>query len=706
MKFKISFFIIALFSLNVLYAQVNGNQERKMAIYVPDDPNATNYIADVSSMKQIAAVTGLPYQMTSNLEECLSYGLILFSSPIVDNTFTIAQIASLTNYVENGGCLIFGGLNDPDLFDLAGIESLTEKNTRKYMSFTSPEDSKELRWIDDPYEREIKLGATTYDIIFPTYGYNVSDGEIMGEFRTGKASLVKSKRGEGLVYSLGFAWRDVVIRNLLNRDYNATRVYEGLFDVTSDVIMLLVRGMFTEAIPNSVWISPAPYESKSVLMITHDICSHTAHIFSNDFAQMELERGISATYNITTHKFIDDFNGDNYTSHLPQMQLLLLKNHVVGSHSYGHFPDFDNPEVFPVGEKISNLTEYKAHYSTEENRTIGGTVYGELGISKTLLENDLNTDIKMHRSGHLAVNPAQYNVLDDLGFKYSSSYTARNLLSSFPFFSHVDREMNGPEIPVIEIPITSSDVFGSYTGLPMDEFNWMDKAEHWVEVTEKYANNNAPATLLVHPNRSYKLDALEYALDNMSQDIYPMELTKYADFWTEKNNLKFSSLISGNVLKIYADDSFLSNSKYSFVIDYPSNVERVEFYNDNNELQEFYQKEYYLGTSIFYQKSMNEVQKKTSSFNHSNPILEQNYPNPFSYYTTIEYTSPENAHVKLEVFDIYGRMVKSLINENKLAGVYKIEVAANSFSRGVYFYRIHIQSDDKYTSLTKKMIIK
>ncbi len=265
--------------------------------------------------------------------------------------------------------------------------------------------------------------------------------------------------------------------------------------------------------------------------------------------------------------------------------------------------------------------------------------------------------------------------------------------------------MNGAELPILEMGLAISDVFGT-DGIPIDEFNWMDKAEIWTTVTEQYANNNSFTNILVHPNRSYKVDALEYLLDHMSKDIYPMELTQYGEFWKEKNTIKFASYIEDNKMKIFTDEVGLGNDQFSFVVDFPNGIDAIEIYNNEGELQDFYQREYYLGTGLMYQKSFQDIPLKSVSFDGVDQVLYQNYPNPFSYYTTIEYHVPEDAYVSLQVFDLYGRVIGDLVNEKQKAGIYNLEFSAKNHGKGIYFYRIHIQAGDKYSFATKKMIIK
>ncbi|MBO6794816.1 MAG: S8 family peptidase [Balneolaceae bacterium] len=82
--------------------------------------------------------------------------------------------------------------------------------------------------------------------------------------------------------------------------------------------------------------------------------------------------------------------------------------------------------------------------------------------------------------------------------------------------------------------------------------------------------------------------------------------------------------------------------------------------------------------------------------------LFQNYPNPFNPATTISYQVPQNARVSLEVFDINGRLVKTLINnEVQHAGVYSRRFNSNVLSSGVYFYRLSVGDQVE----TKKMLL-
>ena len=69
-------------------------------------------------------------------------------------------------------------------------------------------------------------------------------------------------------------------------------------------------------------------------------------------------------------------------------------------------------------------------------------------------------------------------------------------------------------------------------------------------------------------------------------------------------------------------------------------------------------------------------------------LLEQNYPNPFNLTTTIRYSVPEHTNVTLKIFDLLGREVATLVNEEKQTGFYNVKFDGSSLASGIYFYRI------------------
>ena len=85
----------------------------------------------------------------------------------------------------------------------------------------------------------------------------------------------------------------------------------------------------------------------------------------------------------------------------------------------------------------------------------------------------------------------------------------------------------------------------------------------------------------------------------------------------------------------------------------------------------------------------------------TNFFLSQNYPNPFNPSTNINYSLSATSHVVLKVYDILGREVAKLVNEEKHSGNYKIIFNGSNLSSGVYFYRIQAGN----FTVTKKFVL-
>ncbi len=83
--------------------------------------------------------------------------------------------------------------------------------------------------------------------------------------------------------------------------------------------------------------------------------------------------------------------------------------------------------------------------------------------------------------------------------------------------------------------------------------------------------------------------------------------------------------------------------------------------------------------------------------------LFQNYPNPFNPTTKIKFSLPENAKVKVSVYDVLGRELKTLVNKNFEAGYHSVNFDANKFTSGVYIYSIETK---KFTKVRKMVLIK
>lgn len=87
--------------------------------------------------------------------------------------------------------------------------------------------------------------------------------------------------------------------------------------------------------------------------------------------------------------------------------------------------------------------------------------------------------------------------------------------------------------------------------------------------------------------------------------------------------------------------------------------------------------------------------------------LEQNFPNPFNPITHINFQTPEKSFVRLKVYDLLGKEVATLLNEEKQGGYYSQEFDASNLASGVYLYYLNASSVDRKNNviLYRKMIL-
>jgi len=129
----------------------------------------------------------------------------------------------------------------------------------------------------------------------------------------------------------------------------------------------------------------------------------------------------------------------------------------------------------------------------------------------------------------------------------------------------------------------------------------------------------------------------------------------------------------------------------------------LPFFSDFRTLINFNEKIFVgLGAGIFSRpvSQLTEISNPVSitpvEFN-----LKQNYPNPFNPVTTIKFSVPKNQFVKINVYDVSGKMVAELVNGYRTTGEHEVSFDATKLSSGIYFYEL--KTND--FSETKKMLL-
>jgi hypothetical protein len=95
-----------------------------------------------------------------------------------------------------------------------------------------------------------------------------------------------------------------------------------------------------------------------------------------------------------------------------------------------------------------------------------------------------------------------------------------------------------------------------------------------------------------------------------------------------------------------------------------------------------------MSTGLYICKFTPPVTNADDELNPSEFKLNQNYPNPFNPSTKIEYKLKDNNFVSLNIYDVLGNEVASLVNETKTAGSYEVTFDASNLPSGIYLARL------------------
>ena len=671
-------FTIISFLIIFLFCSLNAQAEiRGIAILDLSIKKSETNDAQLISVEHMVKVAGTNYVITSDIEAASNYSMIFCSSILGESTFTSDEKTSLILYVENGGILLAPRVEDEDLFDLFGISGFESDFARFEINWDSTSSSKALEWIDEPEEWTVSLGRSTHDEIYKTLAYTPTSAESLATFKDGSSAITQNSYGDGKAVTVGLSFKEVILRNQINRDFEAQRITSNGFEPSSDVFSLFVRGLYIEHQPYAVWKHTSPGHSASTLMITHDIDSRTGMDTLVSFVDYQFEHNIEATYNVTVRYFEDALMSSFYLSRQETLDYIQSKGQGFGSHSVGHFFDFADESIFPIGEPGNTKTSYTPF--NDGDVTTGGTVFGECEVSKNELESDIGINIRTFRAGHLAFPKYLIDVLDELGYDYNSTVSASDVLTNFPYRNKKSRSFSGDVSNIYEIPVTISDVFHDD---PINSFNYLNKSEIWLDVTLKNIGNGAPTALLIHPNRDYKLEGLKYYLDHLPDDIHIMEMSLFGDYWRARDTFNFNSIVEEEVLTVVIPNDEDLDNNISFVVNNGQLLNTIVVKSEDGNILNFQQENWTDNDVVLFYK---DVISNTNSFVSKARELSI-YPSPTNGFFNIEFDLIQSGKTQINLFNIQGEKVMQILDQNLNAGEHKwsANFSPQKTSRGIY----------------------
>lgn len=471
---------------------------------------------------------GIPFFVTRDLGTAFRHRLVILSPSVDGRTFTDQQVHEIEAYVRQGGNIfavnVFAGALKP----IFGFQNFEPSRKRYAIDFGGEKDPI-LRYINRPEEQSVRLGDKKYGDIFWTNGYTPSPGaKVLARFEDGTATLLKQTTGKGSTYLCGVSFQDSVLRSQVNRDFDAERRYVNAFEPGADVWMLLLRAWYEANEPGAVRLATLPGGQNSVLLLTHDVDWENSFGPALDYARMENEHHARSTFFIQT-KYVSDYNSKSffYGDDLQDLKQLFAQGFSVGSHSIIHSRGFNR---FDLGTGDETFANYRPKGTGFDTAT-GATVFGEVRVSKQLLDGELSGhETIAFRAGHLRVPPSLPEALQRTGYRFDSSFTADDVLTNFPYALPLGLGFE-EDSGLYELPVT----FEDEEAPPLPQ-----RVDSMLGVIRANAENGAINVLLIHPNLAgEKLAAEKELLEKLPSGVPATDLQSFALFWRARDRLQW-----------------------------------------------------------------------------------------------------------------------------------------------------------------------
>jgi len=494
----------------------------QVAVYWSNSDSVLEIVHSLSEM-------GVPFFITRDLDQALKHRLVMIYPTADGRTFTEAQIARLTQHVQNGGSIFAVNVFAGGLRAIFGFHDYAASRRRYRVDFVDASDPI-TRYLNRPEEKEVRLGDPKLGDIFWTNGYTPEGhATVVARFEDGTAALLRNNFGKGVAYLAGVSYFDAVLRSQVDRDYEAQRHYVNQFEPGADVWLLLLRAWYESEEPGAVRLDTIPSGQDSVLLLSHDVDWENSFAPGLDYARMEKQHGARSTFFIQT-KYVSDYNSKSFFfgKDLEDLNELYTEGSTIGSHSIIHSRGFNH---FDLGTGTEAFPAYQPRGTGFESAT-GATVFGEVRVSKSLIDGALvGHHTIFFRAGHLRVPDSLPEALQRCGYEFDSSFTADDVLSNFPYAMPLGVGF-AEDSGIYEFPVTFEDE---------EQPPLLQRVDSMLEVVRANAENGAINVLLIHPNRAAdKLQAEQKLLENLPHDVTATDMQSYAEFWRGRAELQWS----------------------------------------------------------------------------------------------------------------------------------------------------------------------
>jgi peptidoglycan/xylan/chitin deacetylase (PgdA/CDA1 family) len=495
-------------------------------------------------LEKALKIMGMPYDVTHKVSQACAYGIIYMAGQVTNDGLKAREREALYRVVEDGGILVANSIKANILFPLFGVNDFQESQQRYQATIDSSGEERFLKYLNHPKERIIPLGnRNIYKNVAWTTGYDISTARPVASFEDGTSALCYNFYGEGTTFLWGIGYTQGIHLPLLGRDYEAQSKWINSFEPATDIFLLTTRAIYEESVDPAVYLYTVPFGQESAFVITHDNDAQMSFKNSVEFAKLEKRFGVRATYFNTTKYVPDETDIAYYTpENVAFINQVKKLGGEIGSHSVLHSQDF---EYLPLGTR----TVTKRTYRPLQNPT----VFGEVKVSRELLDNDLQgQNTVSYRSGYLGFPRRLIYALQKSGYRYDSNFSANDIMCNFPFMAFSERNLESKESDIVEIPVIFDGSMGHLRQDNLDEV-----LAEWLRIIRCNAENEAISCILLHPDvTSFKLKAEEILLEELSeQDIWIGCVSDLGEFWANRNKIRFEYEMAGDEIRIFVNQS-------------------------------------------------------------------------------------------------------------------------------------------------------
>ena len=406
---------------------------------------------------------GIPATFTAQPERALRHQVIIAYPSISGRLVPQEGIRALADHVRQGGTLLTMDLAGGGLEELFGIERQLPSRVRTVVRWAGTGEQQDLLSPFSSDRAEVKIGS-----LAPV----TTSAEVLARYDDGSpAAGCRRVGGRACILSVDLG--SMAQRAMNGRSESYSPDFVNTSGPGLDVAFRWIRDLYVEGEDDPYLIGTAPAGRRGSLILTHDIDATQSVANSEDYARVIAKRGLSATFFVQT-KYVRDWNDDIFFNDASVPVLKRVARQMeLGSHTVAHSRAFKS---FPLGTGAERYPAYRPFVESRTTAT-GGSVLGELRVSKYLLEKVVGAEVRSFRPGHLSYPEKLPEALAATGYRYSSNLTANSTQTHLPFQLSHGRSGRGL-VEVWEFPVTIEDEKAPRLG---------DRLEAAVNVIEKIA---------------------------------------------------------------------------------------------------------------------------------------------------------------------------------------------------------------------------